>query len=299
MILHPQRMSTLKKPESIYVITCTGDLCSCKIIGECYRGFYSLFIQAMQGIYFSEKMNMPYYVNFGDKAYCYSDKQMSDANFWNYYFIQPQTKPDATVSVLNFPQEVYPIRIWAKSYFKEIYNEVIHKLVWQPEVHSYLQSQTEFFKKYKVLGVHIRKTDHSNEIVPVGLEYYFKKIDRQVKHYDKLFVATDDRQVIQLCQTRYPEKLFYLQVQRSEGPNAIHGNSSFDNHYQLGLDALLDSYSLSLCKKSILSPSNLSYAACLFNPQLKYELMESGQARKQRLKTLLVYYLDRWNVRKW
>jgi hypothetical protein len=298
MIVHHQRMSTFKKPGNVYVITCTDEFI-CNHINGCGRGFYSLFIQALQGTFLAQRMSMPYYIDFGNRHYRYSDALKGEPNFWDNYFIQPQSKPDSAVSIDNYPHEVFPICIWDRSYFKAIHTEVVSRLAWKPEVLAYLNRETEILKQHNILGVHIRKTDHFNETVPVPLDLYFKKIDQQINRFDKLFIATDDHNVLQILQNRYGSKLIYHQVHRSEGTTAIHSRIDIDNRYQLGLDALLDGYSLSLCKKAILSPSNLSYAACLFNPRLSYELMESRQAWQKRMKSLILYNLDRWNVRKW
>jgi hypothetical protein len=164
---------------------------------------------------------------------------------------------------------------------------------------SYLHRETEIFKQQNILGVHIRKTDHFTETVPVALDLYFKKIDRYIHRFDKLFIATDDLQVLSLCRVRYGNKLIYHDVHRSEGSIAIHSRNDFGNRYQLGLEALLDGYSLSLCKLAILSPSNLSFAACLFNPRLSYVLVESRQAWQKRMKSFFLYQLDQWGIRKW
>lgn len=297
MIVHPDRMSTFNKPGNVYVITCTDEFV-CNHTSGCGRGFYSLFIQALQGIFLSQKMTMPYYVDFGNRQYRYSNAQV-DPNFWNDYFVQSLSKPAAANSIVNRPHEVFPICIWARSYFKAIHDEVLSQLIWKPEVFLHLHRETEIFKQHNVLGVHIRKTDHFTETVPAAVESYLKKIDQQIKHFDKLFVATDDLHVLQLLQTRYHDKLIFHQAHRSEGSTAVHSRSDFTNRYQLGLEALLDGYSLSLCKLAILSPSNLSYGACLFNPQLSYVLVESRQAWQKRMKSLVLYYLDRWNIRKW
>ncbi|HTH57947.1 MAG TPA: hypothetical protein VL728_17990 [Cyclobacteriaceae bacterium] len=298
MVVHPQRMSQFRKPGNVYVITCTDEFDGDHSKG-CRRGFYSLFIQALQGIFLAQRMSMPYYIDFGNRPYRYVNVHEGDSNFWNNYFIQPHPKPDAELSVINYPNEVYPICIWARSYFETIHDEVVKKLIWRPEVFSYLNRETEIFRKHHVLGVHIRKTDHFNEIAPVALKTYLKKIDQQMNRFDKLFLATDDRDVLQLLQARYGDKLFYHQAHRSEGSTAVHSRDDIDNRHRLGLEALLEGYSLSLCKRAILSPSNLSFAACLFNPQLPHTLLESRPAWRKRMKSLVLYQLDQWNVRKW
>lgn len=298
MVVHPERMSIFQKPGNVYVVTCTDEFV-CDHTDGCGRGFYSLFIQALHGMFLSQRMNMPYYIDFGDKRYQYFDAKTGERNFWNNYFIQPHSKPNSAVSVINYPHEVFPICVWARSYFQTIHAEVVSRLVWKPEVLSYVHRATEIFKQGNILGVHIRKTDHYSETTPAALELYFKKIDQYINRFDKLFVATDDLRVLQVCQDRYGNKLMYHDVHRSEGSIAVHSRNDFVNRYQLGLEALLDGYSLSLCKLAILSPSNLSFAACLFNPRLPYVLVESRQAWQKRIKSFFLYQLDQWGIRKW
>src|SRR2546421_9385022 len=109
MVVHPERMSTFKKPGNVYVITCTDEFpCDHATGTGCGRGFYSLFVQALQGMFLSQRMNMPYYVDFGNRPYQYSNTRTSDPNFWNNYFIQSQSKPSSDVCIHNFPEEVFP-----------------------------------------------------------------------------------------------------------------------------------------------------------------------------------------------
>jgi hypothetical protein len=299
-IIHPQRMAELKREDGTYVITCHEDSFSCISHKDgCHRGFFSLFLQALNGIYFAEKLNLPYYVDYGNLIYRYSDERKSDINFWNYYFTQLQSPPDPTHRIINYSTEVYPLRIWASVYIKEIHRVAINKLLWKDDVLLYLKSKTESFKGLNVLGAHIRKTDHFNELTPAPVKAYVQHIDRIIKQYDKLFVATDDEEVLSQFKIKYSDKLIYHNVHRSKGTLAIHSRTDISDRYALGLEALLECYSLSLCKKVILSPSNLSYVACLLNPQLNYTLVESRQAKWKRFKILFLYYLDRWSIRKW
>ncbi|EPR72189.1 hypothetical protein ADIWIN_2817 [Winogradskyella psychrotolerans RS-3] len=46
----------------------------------------------------------------------------------------------------------------------------------------------------------------------------------------------------------------------------------------LAKEALLDCITLSNCDELILSPSNLSYTALVFNPEVKYTIIESKVA---------------------
>lgn len=298
-VVHPQRLNYLQTPNTVYSISCEVSNFGCLTHEHgCGRGFFSLFIQAVNGIYFEQHTNLLWHVNFGNTAYFYSDAGFESQNFWNYYFLQKEPSADSTL-IINEAFEVYPIRIWEKSFIEKIHHKVITKLQWREDVWQFVLKNTAEIRNHAVLGIHIRKTDHSNELKPSPLEDYFTQIDRLLPSYTKLFVATDYKDVLETMRQKYLDKIIFHVAHRSRGTVAVHTMHNLLDRYQLGLEALLDCYSLSLCKKTIRSHSNLSYEACLFNPTMPYILIESREAWWKRWKTLLVFYLDKWNIRKW
>ncbi len=82
------------------------------------------------------------------------------------------------------------------------------------------------------------------------------------------------------------------QVIRSNNDEAIHTNMIHENRYQLGFDAILDCYCLSLCDKTILKHANLSYSSLLFNSSQLYIFLETQKSKLKRLKTLFLDHLD-------
>lgn len=301
-IIAAERLRQLKADGVIYEISCAISGCPCGMPENgCGRGFFSLFIQAVYGIKFAGHLQIPYTVNFGNSSYPYSDPDnMGSNNFWNYYFQQPIPDAGGEGSIVsNLFIEVYPLRIWSKAFFRNIHRSVIQKLKYQPEVKAILDDTKKRFEGYHVLGVHFRGTDHPGEIPPVGLEKYLAEVDRRIKHVDKLFLATDEQYIVDLFSDKYGDKLIINEVVRSMSHEAVHANLQISDRYQLGVDALVDCYSLSLCTSAILTHSNLSYAALFFNPELKYKLMERWQPKVKRFKTLILYYLDKWGIRKW
>jgi hypothetical protein len=298
-LIKPERLQELKAEGSVYTITCSVTGCPCDMTTPgCERGFFSLFVQAIYGIDFAQRLEMPYYVDFGNCRYQYTDAKKEDGNFWNYYFEQPLTdRPDK--AVINSFYEVFPLRIWNKKHIKYLYNEVVKHLQFKQDVREILDVKKSIFDKKNILGIQIRCTDHADEILPVKLAAYFKAIDSKLDKYDKLFVATDDSKIIELLQERYGDKLLYNPVVRSINDLAVHTNPEIKDRYQLGLDVLVDCYCLSLCKSAILVHSNISYAALLFNPDLPHVLLERGRVKQNRLKTLLLYHLNELGIRKW
>jgi hypothetical protein len=299
--IHDERLAEFRQHKSIYVITCGLKGCPCSGKDEgCGRGLFSLFLQAIYGIDFSLRIGMPYHIDFGNIAYCYSDEKLSDRNFWNYYFQQPIVQlPKHANPVFNKFIELYPLRIWNKSHFREIHNRIIKDLKLIDDLQFFINKRTEEFRRNKILGVHIRGTDHSDEVPPVKFEKYTQTINKFLPTHDRLFVATDDLKLLQRLKELYRTKIMFNEVARSDDEIPIHLNRSISNGRKLGYDVILDCYCLSLCKKAILSHSNVSYSALMLNPELSYILLERPGSKVKRLKTILLYHLNKWNIRKW
>ena len=298
-IIPPYRLQQLRG-NVVYEIRCGTPDCSCGTPHlACHRGFFSLFIQAINGIAFAKRFDLPYYVNFGHIPYAYTQPGDPDPNFWNYYFVQPMRDPTGRNLLANEMIETYPLAIWDRGYFRNVGKVMDEELRYKPEVAMLFKELKSKFKQHRVLGVHIRRTDHPATAEPVNVEDYINEIDRRISGFDKIFLATDDHAVATQFRELYGDKLWLNDVVRSDNGQALHADERLTNKYQLGLDALTDCYALSLCSEALLYYSNLSYSALLFNPELKYKLMERPSTKRRRLKTLALYYLDKWNIRKW
>lgn len=302
MILSPERRTEITRPDARYIISCwTPPCCLCDKEGtKCTAGFFSLFIRVLYGIRLALKHHVPYYVDFGSVFHAYSDPKKfdGDTNFWNYYFRQPMTAPlPSEASMMNTLYETHPLRIWSRSFLRKMHHIVQHHITLQPTVERMVRDRKQDFEGQKVLGVHIRRTDHPTEIEPVPLATFKKAIRKEMHHYDKVFVATDDQFTLSSMINEFGHRIVYNDAKRSTTGAPLHAHQSHENRYEIGLEALLDAYCLSFCQKAILVHSNLSYAALLFNPSLKYLLLETPRHRNKRLKTLLIYYLDQIGIR--
>lgn len=294
----PDRLQQLKKPGAIYTISCHEKEYSCldHKDNRCWRGFFSLFLQVAYGIQFAKKLDIPYQVDFANLTHSYTDQQRHP-NFWDAYFDMPEMA--GTHKVLNIPSENYPLKIWDKGYFRKLHTEAITEIKLKPGLKEFISDFKKQWEGQNVLGIHIRKTDHYREIPPAGDETYFKLVKKHINRFDKLFIATDDRGILEEFKKRYPLKAVSHDFLRSEGNQALHLDQQIESPYELGRQAVLDCYTLAACSSLILSPSNLSYAALLINPDMPYQLAESPQAGQQRRKTLMLYHLDKWGFRKW
>lgn len=295
------RRHVLKQPGVIYTIRCPATHCDCAHFGvDCRRGFFSLWIQAIYGMYFANRLNISSYIDFGDKPYLYSDpaKYDGDLNFWNYYYSQ-NVDPKGGRAVPNKYIENYPLRIWKRNHFKKVHRSVVKSLVLKDQLQLHVNSLTEKCRNYRTLGVHIRMTDHPSEVEMIPLDRYLRVLKKKLKKYQKFFISTDDDRALDVMIKEFGEdRLIYQDAVRSENKEAIHTNMLHSDRYQLGLQVLTDCHVLSVCHAAVLVHSNVSYGALLLNPKLRYTLLESPRSRRSRWRTGFLYALDRWGIRK-
>lgn len=301
--LSKERLKDLKDPESLYIIRCVIDNCSEGHPTEtCMRGFFSLFLQAVQGLHFCDQLNIPCYIDFGHAPMLYSDPERfeGDPNFWNYYFYQPVENDQYNYSkkIVNSYFETYPLRIWDRHYIKNTAGIIKKYIKFKNPVIEAFNQVKDQFSEFKILGVHIRQTDHMLEISPVHINRIIKTIKYELDYFDKVFISTDESEIIHIFKKTFgSEKIIYNSATRSENSEPVHQNMDLTNRYKLGLEALIDVYSLSLCKKAILMHSNFSFACLLFNPDLPYVLLENRDTKIKRLQTQLLYRLHLLGIR--
>ena len=299
------RYQDLKRKDNIYIICCITRDCTCqeKYKKQCTRGFFSLYLQAVYGIRFALRYKLTYYIDFGNGWYSYSDPEKfdGDMNFWNYYFDQSLQRVEvykAQHSTLDLYYETYPLRIWHKKFIRELSDITRKHIVLKEDVKAIIEHKLQIFKQQKILGVHIRGTDHYTEMEPVPVSRIIKIIDKKRKKFDKIFLATDDESILHTLLNKFgSDALIYHQASRSSDKVGVHTNTISHNRYQLGLEALTDCYCLAHCAEAVLVHSNLSYTALVLNPHLPYTLMETRKSMIKRVKTNLLYTLDRWGIR--
>jgi hypothetical protein len=142
-----------------------------------------------------------------------------------------------------------------------VHDRAVKYLKYSDELQQILDNRKNSFPS-SVIGVHIRKTDHSTEVPAVALQSYVGMLKERISiaKYRHIFLATDDVSVLQQIQQAFPGiKIISNSVTRSIDGVPVHKNEEFGNKYQLGIEAILDAYTLSLCDETILTNSNLSY----------------------------------------
>ncbi|MBR9776537.1 MAG: hypothetical protein GYB55_16560 [Cytophagales bacterium] len=297
-----ERLIQLTQKNARYIISCNQNefFCEHHPEGKCSRGFFSLFLQVIYGIAFAKKYGLPHYVDFSNVNYAYSGQQNDQkrGNFWEHFFDQIAINSTDTL-LLNHQYEVYPLRIWNRKHHRFLHQIMKEGLKFKPSLKLEIDNIKCEIAHEKVLGVHFRKTDHFMEVAPADESVFFQKIKKNFSAYDKIFIATDDQQLLERLKNEFSPKIIAHDFVRSHGEIPIHNNEAYKDGLRLAKEALLDCISLSYCKELILSPSNLSYAALVFNPEVKYTIVESKEARLSRIKTLMGYHLDKLGIRKW
>lgn len=235
------------------------------------RGLFSFVIQfvSVHRAYFLREEN--YKIQFDLRESAYS---ANSNNHWDSFFVQePIGSGERTVwgeggNTYGYSFDFYDINE------REIAKDIIQKhLILQPQIQEIIQDfYDNNFKGSKILGVHKRGTDISIHHEPASLESFFNVIDGIVQNYDKIFLSTDEKKVVEEFKRRYPNVLnvsYHTLSDYSHIPN-FKAPDSKSRGYQIGVDAILDSYLLSMCDFLIKGNSNLSNFSLLLNPELKF-----------------------------
>ena len=126
----------------------------------------------------------------------------------------------------------------------------------------------------RILGVHARGTDFNvgfrdHPIVNLPEEFLRKTKEVFINgKYDKVFLATDDVNILRLFEKELGESLlFYKDVFRSDDHRGAHTIQSDQplHYYRLGLEVLRDVYTLAGCDALVCGLSQVSFAARYVN----------------------------------
>lgn len=121
-----------------------------------------------------------------------------------------------------------------------------------------------------VIGVHIRGTD-MRYAPSVSLQVFCNEINRRLKHLpenSRIFVATDQKQYIEVLKEYYGEKLLYQQcVRSSDSRNPMWFKERSPS--EQGEEVLVDALILARCNFMLKCPSAVSEFAHYFNPLLR------------------------------
>jgi hypothetical protein len=252
------------------------------------EGFFSSLFYVINNCHIAERTNDD--IRICNFSKCYVDPGMTvPTSFHQYYediINDRNLKHDVDFShFLNIErfawQGTTTIVLFIKNYEERRYFSFLIKkyLKIKSHIQEKINKHLENFKGKKVLGVHIRQTDHhihGNLISPL---YYVHLIKEMLNNYDMLYVMTDNKEDLELMKSNFKDNLYYLEdVTRSEKRSsmAVHNDPNYKNRYKLGEDILIETMLLSNCDTAIMTNSNIMNFVMAYNPNIKYNILDLG-----------------------
>lgn len=251
---------------------------------QCYSGFFAMIRETMRFLAFSETLSLPPIIYWGKNVLYYNPSfDEKTENVFEYYF-KPVTMSYAqwksgrynyieasardtrcvrkgTTEKNTYMQTEEEVQEYARLYKKYFaLNE---------DTAAYLKKEIAglFRKDERIIGVHVRGTDFkyqaNNHPKFLGFSIFVQKVKELLEknHYDKIFLATDDEEALELFQKEFGDKLvFYTDCSRSRGNLGVH-ISGKAVPYALGMEVLRDVYTLVACTSLVSGLSQVSYAA--------------------------------------
>lgn len=236
-------------------------------------GFFAILREALDYCCYADEQGFLPYVIYSKKT-LYAEKGLflRTNNPFEYYYEQPSAFiPDILLSRVNVVKNrTEHLKNIELKYNLKQFSYIVEE--------SYIEKMADIYKKYMrlnamtnkrieksienilhgkyTLGVHIRGTDFNkgfnNHPVPVTVQEYIEVISQEVieKHYEQVFVATDDVRCLKELKRNINVPLFYYKnTMRASGNKSVayERNERKDNNYLLGLEVLKDAYTLSAC----------------------------------------------------
>lgn len=278
----------LKKKEKYYVIRCNQPNC----------GLFAIFMYVLDHIaYARDKGYIPVLcMQRYDCLYKEKYKINGTYNPWEYYF-----KPITEVTLKNLFKA--GTVTWGKVeflHYKGIYyyaqknknilpekqritelHEIVEQYIqFQPALQQELKEHYYKMKsKYqKVMGIHVRGTDMyvagKQHNKPSSKFMDFQELQNIVNknNIDGIFLCTDDSEVVKKFQKFFGDKIYVTDSVRQVNGRleGIHfdkalGKGRKEHKYLLGKEVITDMYLLSKCNVLVCGPSNVAFAAMIFN----------------------------------
>ncbi|MDE6844901.1 MAG: hypothetical protein K2J99_03930 [Lachnospiraceae bacterium] len=267
-----------------------------------YSGLFSMMNNIVSALVVADRYGLIPVIDMGESV-LYSEPSMTEEGIplFEYYFRQPSEvrleEIDRCSNIIYVTGYQYSfISLMQRGRDRYLQESVeIEQLASAITRFIHLNTSTEAYIEEniravlsgeRILGVHVRGTDFkagfNNHAVYVTTEEYIEHTQKAVKlnQYDQIFLATDEEQTITKFKAVFGDMVVWHNVYRSKENTAvgIHCSecSREMHHYKLGLEVLLDMYSLARCDALIACPSGVSFHA-LLNKRArgeKYEYMD-------------------------
>jgi len=246
------------------------------LIGGSTAGFFSMF-RGTVGTFLTAEQNELDPLVFWERT-LYNDNDFDNA--WEYYFEQVSDYDMRKDSIHRcnghniLPRE-YNTRVEM--------NRLINKYVKvKQEIEDKVSRIVSDLGK-NPLGVHIRMTDKHNCTKhgepetgkPISVKLYQEHIEKNLKENEsKVFLATDDLDVLEAMKERYDDSIVTTECIRSNGDKSVHHHLKGNNR-EKGEQVLIDCLVLSRCRHIIKGISNVALCAMFWNLDLTCENLNS------------------------
>lgn len=221
-----------------------------------------------------------FYVDFTENCQ-YQDAALTHTqNVWEYYFKQPHTEvaPNLVDVKLTIDHVIHDM----DSEFRDVFmsnaskenvdrvrlkfNDIIRKyLVLQPHVEAKINNFVkDNFEGKRVLGVHLRGTDHPDKKPPTQ---YLQAIKDKAAEYDVIFCMSDEYERFNLIKTVFGNKVVGYDSIKSNTNSPLH--CAKVDTYKVGEDAIVEMFILAKTDFAFCcGNSNVNYLSRAINPHL-------------------------------
>ncbi len=244
------------------------------------RGFFSLFNQVLHALDYADQKNEVMMVDFN-----------SHYGIWEDFFMQPFSYPVSPNSDYEIKKEVW---FQGGLGFSDFFPDKERCLRGKYLIDKYIRFNFDVIKLYeethnpliraiynkkKILGIHIRQSDHFMHGALLPLSYYMSVTKAIIHEFDYIYLATDSLKAIDLFENEFPGKVIYLKdAYRTDGDVSTHMMGL--DKFKSGCDVIFDVLNLSKCDFLLKTVSNVSNAALYFNPKLMYTNIDTHIAYK-------------------
>jgi hypothetical protein len=245
------------------------------LIGGSTAGFFSMFRGTVGTFLIAEQNELDPIVAW--QGTLYNDNKFDNA--WEYYFEQVSDYDMRKDRIHRCQHNILP-----REYNTRLeMNRLISKYV---RVKSHITDRVDGIISQlgkNPLGVHVRMTDKHNCTKhgepetgkPISIDLYQEHIDENIEENDsKIFLATDDSEVLEAMKNRYNDRIVTTDCIRSKGFKSIHHDLEGSGR-EKGEQVLIDCLVLSRCKHIIKGISNVALCAMFWNLDLTCENLNS------------------------
>lgn len=264
-----------------------------------YSGWFSIMNKIISALIVAKNYGLIPVIDMGkNQLYCEPSMEAEGIPLFEYYFRQPseiqlkEVRECCNVTYATYVQCLffhhmfgsYDTYLQDSAGVQEMASAIARFICLNAETETYINKNIQaVLNGERILGVHARGTDFkagfNKHAIYVTTEEYIEHVQYAVRQYgyDQVFLATDEEQTVEKFRTALGSSVVFHNVYRAkEDTNIGIHCSTCDremHHYKLGLEVLLDMYSLAACDALIACPSGVSFHAML-NKRAKGEKYE-------------------------